>query len=71
MIVLIKLLLNNLASLSLYQVGSNFVELLKINIITFMNQKDQSVIWKYILNILLFLIIALLCIGIIDIFSST
>ena len=68
MITLFKLLFTNLSTLCLYQVASNFVELLKINIITFINQKDQSIMWKYILNIILFSILSLLFIGIKDLF---
>ncbi len=68
MITLLKLLFTNVSTLCLFQVANNFIELLKINIITFINQKDQSVIWKYVLNIILFAILALLFIGIIDIF---
>jgi hypothetical protein len=68
MITLLKLLFTNLSTLCLFQVASNFIELLKINIVTFINQKDQSVIWKYILNIILFAILSLLFIGIIDVF---
>ena len=68
MITLLKLLFTNLSTLCLYQVATNFIEILKLNIITFINQKDQSVIWKYVLNIILFSILTLLFIGIIDIF---
>lgn len=68
MLTLIKLLFTNLSTLCLFQVASNFIELLKVNIVTFINKKDHSVIWKYILNIILFAILSLLFIGIIDVF---
>lgn len=70
MIVLIKLLFTNLASLCIFQVASNIIEYLKLNIITFMNKKDQSVNWKYFLNVILFSIFALLFIAIIDLYMS-
>jgi hypothetical protein len=70
MIGLIKSLLASLSSLCLFQVASNCIELMKINIITFINKKDQSIFWKYGLNIILFAVFSLLCIGIIDLFFS-
>ena len=68
MITLLKLLFTNLSTLCLFQVASNFIELLKVNILTFINQKDQSIIWKYVLNIILFAILSLFFIGVIDLF---
>jgi hypothetical protein len=68
MIAIFKLLFNNLSSFALYQVATNIIELIKVNIITFINQKDQSVVWKYILNIILFSILSLFFIAIMDLF---
>jgi hypothetical protein len=68
MITILKLLFTNVSTLCLFQVASNFIELLKVNIITFINQKDQSVVWKYVLNIILFAILSLFFIAIIDMF---
>jgi hypothetical protein len=68
MITILKLLFTNVSTLCHFQVASNFIELLKVNIITFINQKDQSVVWKYVLNIILFAILSLFFIAIIDMF---